>query len=48
MYENMPIGRIYRNIVAARNHPAAAMWKESARAIGTNLFGGIAEKRRRF
>lgn len=48
MYETLPIARIYRNLVAARNHPAAAMFKDSARAIGTNLFGNAAEKRRRF
>ncbi len=48
LYAKSPIGRIFRNIMAARNHPATNMFRDSARAIGTNLFGRAAETRRRF
>ena len=47
-YLNKPIGRIYSDLLVARNHPATAMYRDSARAIGMNLFGREAEKRRRF
>lgn len=48
LYNTLPIGRIYTDLLASRNHPAAAMFRDSARAIATNMFGGEAEKRRRF
>ena len=48
LYETLPIARIYRNIVAARNHPASAVYRDSARAIATNMLGSAAETRRRF
>jgi 3-hydroxy-9,10-secoandrosta-1,3,5(10)-triene-9,17-dione monooxygenase len=49
LYEmETPIGRIYRNLIAARNHPAAAMFRDSARAIGLSMFGKSQEKRLRF
>jgi 3-hydroxy-9,10-secoandrosta-1,3,5(10)-triene-9,17-dione monooxygenase len=46
--EETPIGRIYRNLVASRNHPAAAVFRDSARAIGASMFGKTLEKRLRF
>lgn len=49
LYEDEhPIGRIYRNLIAARNHPAAAVYRDSARAIGASMFGKSMEKRLRF
>src|SRR5690606_15323063 len=49
LYESEhPIGRIYRNLIAARNHPAAAVFRDSARAIGASMFGKSMEKRLRF
>ncbi|CCW15745.1 hypothetical protein EBBID32_730 [Sphingobium indicum BiD32] len=47
-YLNKPLARIYSDLMVARNHPASAMYRDSGRAIGTNLFGGEAERRRRF
>jgi 3-hydroxy-9,10-secoandrosta-1,3,5(10)-triene-9,17-dione monooxygenase len=47
-YLNKPLARIYADLLVARNHPATAMYRDSARAIGMNLFGKEAEKRRRF
>lgn len=42
------VSRIYRNLIAQRNHPAGAVYKDSARAIGALMFGKSLEKRLRF
>lgn len=38
LYEKYPIPRIYRNLLAARNHPATAVWRSTMRQIGSDRF----------
>ena len=46
--EETALSRIYRNLIGQRNHPAGAVYRDSARAIGALMFGKSLEKRLRF
>lgn len=48
LYENLPIARIYRNLIAARNHPAAAVYRATMRQIGSDRFGIATARPSRF
>ena len=48
LYEKLPIPRIYRNLIAARNHPASAVWRTTMRQIGSDRFGVTTERPSRF
>lgn len=48
LYEKLPIPRIYRNLIAARNHPASAVWRTTMRQIGSDRFGAETARPSRF
>ena len=48
LYEKQPIPRIYRNLIAAGNHPATAVWRSTMRQIGSDRFGVATERPSRF
>jgi 3-hydroxy-9,10-secoandrosta-1,3,5(10)-triene-9,17-dione monooxygenase len=48
LYERLPIPRIYRNLIASRNHPATAVFRTTVRQIGSDRFGQESERNSRF
>lgn len=48
LYEKLPIARIYRNLIAARNHPATAVYRATMRQIGSDRFGVATARPSRF
>lgn len=39
LYERLPINRMYRDLIAARNHPATAVFRATKRQIGSDQYG---------